>query len=527
MPSRQLNPAGRIEDAMSLVTSKGVGQASAASRAGTAAATQAYLNAAYQTDYHQMTGLSFYKNALSDARVDIQQGYQQAISELRPQQEASRTALDEMMRFVGIDPAAATSGMTDALRGLGEQTDTSRLNNLIREAQAERDPTRRAELKAAVDAEFATTQDALKTYTTEETARRQASLQNPELMGVTRPEMSEYMTPYEIEHFKNSGGSAAIGEKRGAYQAAMADYQKKSGTAQEQYNRQVSSLQNQRTQIAQDLQKQQETSLGSLTELQGQFGSQYKSEYDAAYTGEQITEKLRATPGYQFQEQAGVQAIERASAAKGMLGSANTLLGVQRYGQDLAASFYDRHLQNLSNIAGQGSGAVTQIANLYQQKGGALAQINQLKGEGTRQAYGAIGSAYTDAYNRIGSMEYDADKSFAAQKLSAQEAAKSRATSIAQSLIQNEPAMRQADINQGANSALAGISEDLKDQEKESSSRQQGLMDQLLQEGQAQDGGGAAEQPNFTIVGQNAPAAAGGGGTPSGGSGGGGGGVSV
>ena len=88
----------------------------AASKMETMDAIRYFMQGARQQEFYTTTGLSYFRSDLDSARADINSNYQKAIAELKPQQEASRTALDEMMRFMGIDPAAATTGMPEAVQ---------------------------------------------------------------------------------------------------------------------------------------------------------------------------------------------------------------------------------------------------------------------------------------------------------------------------------------------------------------------------------------------------------------------------
>lgn len=57
-------------------------------------------------------------------------------------------------------------------------------------------------------------------------------------------------------------------------------------------------------------------------------------------------------PGYQFQLDQGVQAIERSGAAKGFLGSGNEATALTQFGQGLASNFYTTQANLLASLAG-------------------------------------------------------------------------------------------------------------------------------------------------------------------------------
>jgi hypothetical protein len=83
-------------------------------------------------------------------------------------------------------------------------------------------------------------------------------------------------------------------------------------------------------------------------------------------------------PGYQFQQQQGLDALDRRSASKGMLNSGNNMADTLRFSQGLAdqsyGNYFDRQSRGLSPYLGMQSGALDQyaksqssLANLYNQ----------------------------------------------------------------------------------------------------------------------------------------------------------------
>lgn len=90
---------------------------------------------------------------------------------------------------------------------------------------------------------------------------------------------------------------------------------------------------------------------------------------------------LMNSPGYQFRLDQGNQAINRSAAAKGMLGSGNTLAELARYGQGYASNEYGNRLSQLGNLSTQGMGQ----ANL----------IGENKGNATISAANARASGIT------------------------------------------------------------------------------------------------------------------------------------
>lgn len=68
------------------------------------------------------------------------------------------------------------------------------------------------------------------------------------------------------------------------------------------------------------------------------------------------------SPGYNFRFNEGVRAIDRAAAARGMLGSGARLRALQRYGQGIASDEYSNYVNRLAALAGIGQTATSQSA---------------------------------------------------------------------------------------------------------------------------------------------------------------------
>ena len=69
------------------------------------------------------------------------------------------------------------------------------------------------------------------------------------------------------------------------------------------------------------------------------------------------TSAFQASPGYDFQVQQATDAASRSAAARGQLGSGNTLDAITRMGSHLADGEYQNYLGNLSNAGTQGLSA--------------------------------------------------------------------------------------------------------------------------------------------------------------------------
>lgn len=110
-------------------------------------------------------------------------------------------------------------------------------------------------------------------------------------------------------------------------------------------------------------------------------------------------DQFRSDPGYQFQQQQGVNAIDRSAASRGMLNSGAQLKALDRYGQGVADQSYGNYLQRLMTLGGQGLGATGQQANLLTQgsQGNLNAQLNA--GQQQFNSAGTIGQGQVAGAN--------------------------------------------------------------------------------------------------------------------------------
>lgn len=91
---------------------------------------------------------------------------------------------------------------------------------------------------------------------------------------------------------------------------------------------------------------------------------------------------FQTSPGYDFQLDQGLQAIDRSAAARGNLASGATLKALQGYGQNLANQEYGTWLGNLGKLSSAGMGAL-----------GTQAQLREAQGNRIFSGYGNIGQA--------------------------------------------------------------------------------------------------------------------------------------
>jgi hypothetical protein len=186
-----------------------------------------------------------------------------------------------------------------------------------------------------------------------------------------------------------------------------------------------------------------------LQMLAEEYDRTYAEELDRPYTPEEVTERIAATPGYQFQFEQGTKAIERSAAAQGMLASGNTLLALQEFGQQTAAGYFQQHLANLSDVATRGSVASQQISAYQASRGQDMATLVERGGEATRQTAGLIGEARAQASYAKGQMAFEAARVNAMLQQQGIMQGRSIDARIAQQGMASAPAIMQAQTQRG------------------------------------------------------------------------------
>lgn len=88
-------------------------------------------------------------------------------------------------------------------------------------------------------------------------------------------------------------------------------------------------------------------------------------------------------PAYRASMTQGMDAIQRSQAAKGMLGSGNTMAELQQFGSGLAAQQFQSQYDRLAELSGARSGSPASAGQLYQQQ-----QQLQAAGAGILGKYG-------------------------------------------------------------------------------------------------------------------------------------------
>ena len=111
----------------------------------------------------------------------------------------------------------------------------------------------------------------------------------------------------------------------------------------------------------------------------------------AGYTAQQVTDKLRATPGYQFKFNEGQRGVESSAAARGGLFSGAAAKALTRYGQGVADQGYGDYMDRLASLAGLAQSATNRVGDYGQNA--ATNMATGLQNAGNARAPGLANSA--------------------------------------------------------------------------------------------------------------------------------------
>lgn len=102
---------------------------------------------------------------------------------------------------------------------------------------------------------------------------------------------------------------------------------------------------------------------------------------------------FQQSPGYQYQLDQGLKAIQRQNAATGTLLGGNTLKELQGYGNDLANQDFNQYINTLMGQANIGQQADTNAANVITGMGSQIAGYDYAGGMGNAQRYANLSNA--------------------------------------------------------------------------------------------------------------------------------------
>lgn len=184
-----------------------------------------------------------------------------------------------------------------------------------------------------------------------------------------------------------SGNKAAKAQQQGAQTAADA--------SERATQAQIAEQRRQYDQTRADYTPYRETGYKALDTLAGLYG--------VGGTKIDPTAALEATPGYQFQRDQGLLAIDRSNSARGILNSGGADKARIRYASGLAASNYDTYANRLASLAGVGQSATGATAAAGQGAANAISSAFGANGANQAQAATAAGNARASSYANTGS----------------------------------------------------------------------------------------------------------------------------
>jgi hypothetical protein len=115
-------------------------------------------------------------------------------------------------------------------------------------------------------------------------------------------------------------------------------------------------------------------------------------------TAASLNNMVSNLPGYQFNLNQGINAIQNAASASGQLNGGNMLQALSTFGQGQASNYYNQYIGNLQQLAGLGTSATSTNTSNTNAEGSALSSL--IGNEGTNLANGelATGQSQSSSY---------------------------------------------------------------------------------------------------------------------------------
>jgi len=144
-------------------------------------------------------------------------------------------------------------------------------------------------------------------------------------------------------------------------------------------------------QTREDTQDFRDVGRGAVTSLAQLYGlpTEANPEGGEAFSEGAVTQFERS-PDYAYAFDEGRRAREASAASRGMLQSGAMQRELTEYGQGMASSNFGNYVRTLLNLAGIGTNAANQTANVNMNTGSQLADLSLAGGEAT--ASGIVGS---------------------------------------------------------------------------------------------------------------------------------------
>ncbi len=366
-----------------------------------------------------------YPRSLEFLKTAMDQGTKQAIigmgdqnAAIAPYSNTAFEAMNELRGMVGMAPIDKAESIThqvqalsDSLKTTGQITDNSlgntisQLNNQLTKANSLTDPEQRAQAKKMImgkinDIQYGVQQDL------------------NEYQNATQGTKTKIDTGAE---FYGSSGIKGFAEPFSREEQVTTTPYKQGGLTG------TMTIRGQGTsQKATDLSKSN-AAVDRLEDFKNRLGkistsieTDYGAEKPTAPTSEEIQQKIESTPGYKFQQEQGIKGIERAQAAKGMLGSGNTLTAAAGFSNQLAANAYQQQISNLASIAGFSLPFADQQQQNFGQQGLLQGQLSTGYGQSIQQSMNQSATGQANIMVGAGQTMADISKANAENSLKAQ-----------------------------------------------------------------------------------------------------------
>ncbi len=128
-------------------------------------------------------------------------------------------------------------------------------------------------------------------------------------------------------------------------------------------------------------------------------GEQALGNLTRAYSGDRSA--FTASPGYQFNYDEGLRAIDRGAAARGLLHSGAGVKAEQRFGSGLASNEYNNWWNQGLGLAGLGQNAATTVAQAGQNSANNISNAYQQQGNARASSYGSLANSANSGISNV------------------------------------------------------------------------------------------------------------------------------
>lgn len=359
------------------------------------------------------SGNAAYQQSLQTAAKEMNAGFLASDETLRPLSTASNQALTLFQQMLGITPANPTANMGNDL--LSIDPSLGAIASKINQANATDDPTQRATMLTAINQQLGTagTQGVTAAQAALTALGPNYTIQNPG-PGLTYIPNSSGGSPIQAgqnDIITSAIQPGSLNKPGGPWINSAVEPVQSSlpggDTITPILQQNQADWQAKQTPL-QDALTQAQATQGELQNFQNTFDANFTPTVPKGFTGQQATQMLENTPGYQFQLGQGDQQVLRNQAAIGNLGTGGTQVALTNYGQGLAQNTYNGFMSDLGALIGSGANATMQLGVNQVNQGGYLSNLTQLSGQANQAAAIGAGNAIGASQNQQGTTAYNA-----------------------------------------------------------------------------------------------------------------------